>query len=109
MAGYGTQGPPPGGNVNQGTSILIVIVVTFALVLLLFGLRLVTRIFIVRSMGWDDYTIIAATITSSLAPRYVRATKANKHTDGCCCEHWFQSQVYTERRWQTSVLPKRAA
>lgn len=54
--------PPADGDQNHGTRMLIVIVTTFTIVVVILCLRLSVRLFVVRSMGWDDYSIIAATV-----------------------------------------------
>ena len=54
--------PPPGGDQNRGPAILVTAVVTSSLAVITTMIRLVGRTFIVRSVGWDDYTIVAATV-----------------------------------------------
>ncbi|TGO11086.1 hypothetical protein BTUL_0117g00010 [Botrytis tulipae] len=58
--------PPADGDQGHGTRMLIVIVTTFTVVVVIFCLRLSVRLFVVRSMGWDDYSIIAATAAATV-------------------------------------------
>lgn len=59
-------GPPPDGDVNRGHVILIVTAVTTSLALIVVGLRMFVRLTIVRGVGWDDYTILAASVSKLL-------------------------------------------
>ena len=57
------MGPPPvGGDQNRGPALRDVTIVSFTLVVLALVLRMYSRRFLVRQVGWDDYTIIAATV-----------------------------------------------
>jgi hypothetical protein len=50
---------------NKRTQILSVLIVTTALALITFALRMYVRLRIVKNIGWDDYTMIAATVRDS--------------------------------------------
>ncbi|KAI4267784.1 MAG: hypothetical protein L6R38_008096 [Xanthoria sp. 2 TBL-2021] len=57
------SGPPTSnGDENRQGHILIIGIFATVLSGLVVALRMVTRIWIVRNVGWDDYTIVAATI-----------------------------------------------
>lgn len=51
---------PHSGGEDRGTGILAIVIVVSVLVALTVALRFATRIWIVRSVGWDDYTILMA-------------------------------------------------
>ena len=58
-----SSGPPiSNGDENRQGQILIIGIFATALSGFVVALRMATRIWIVRSVGWDDYTIVAATI-----------------------------------------------
>ena len=54
--------PPPGGDQNHGPALLAVAIVSTTLAIVTTIIRLLGRIFVVRSVGWDDYTIAAAAV-----------------------------------------------
>ena len=59
----GAVGPPPAdGDRSRGSEIWISSLVTVLIVTVLTALRLVTRIGVVRQMGWDDVTILLACV-----------------------------------------------
>ena len=58
---YGT--PPVGGDVNHGVAIEIVLILTTILAVLVLLMRIGVRLLIVHSVGWDDYTILAANVS----------------------------------------------
>jgi hypothetical protein len=51
---------PPEGDVTRGPSILAVLNTTTIIALFFIATRLYTRIVVVRTVGWDDYTLVAA-------------------------------------------------
>ncbi|KAL9631608.1 MAG: hypothetical protein Q9204_004164 [Flavoplaca sp. TL-2023a] len=53
--------PPNGDENRQGGTIITTYLVT-VLASVVVALRMATRIWIVRNVGWDDYTILFATI-----------------------------------------------
>ncbi len=58
-----SSGPPtPNGDENRQGQMLIIGIFATGLSAVVVALRMVTRIWIVRNVGWDDYTIVAATI-----------------------------------------------
>ena len=57
-----SSGPPPQGDVNLGPGIVAVIVVLLTLSIIVVGLRFATRIWIVKKLGWDDWTILFALV-----------------------------------------------
>lgn len=57
------SGPPTSnGDENRQGSILAICIVAAVLSAVMVALRMGTRIWIVRNVGWDDYTIVAALI-----------------------------------------------
>ena len=57
-----SSGPPPhSGDVHRGAGMVATTIFVSVLASVTTSLRLVTRIWIVRNIGWDDYTIIFAT------------------------------------------------
>ncbi|KAL8989785.1 MAG: hypothetical protein Q9169_008280 [Polycauliona sp. 2 TL-2023] len=57
------SGPPTSnGDENRQGHILIIGIFATVLSGVVVALRMITRIWIVRNVGWDDYTIVAATI-----------------------------------------------
>jgi hypothetical protein len=50
---------------NKRTQILCVLTITTTLALVSFALRMYVRLSIIKTIGWDDYTIIAATVRDS--------------------------------------------
>ncbi|KAI4183467.1 MAG: hypothetical protein LQ346_006323 [Caloplaca aetnensis] len=58
-----SSGPPtPNGDENRQGGILGTTIVVTILASVVVALRMATRIWIVRNVGWDDYTILCATI-----------------------------------------------
>ena len=55
-------GPPPKGDQNLGHGIVAVIVVLLTISVIVVALRFATRIWIVRKLGWDDWTILFALV-----------------------------------------------
>ena len=54
--------PPPGGDRSHGPLLLGTSLVTFVAVLVSVCARMFTRTFIIRQVGWDDYTIVLAAV-----------------------------------------------
>lgn len=54
--------PPPEGDHNHGPALLAIAVVSGTLAFMTTIIRMVGRTLIVRSVGWDDYTIVAAAV-----------------------------------------------
>ena len=59
---YSQGSPPSGGDVNRGSSLRAVTIVSFTIVVLSLLLRMWCCIFLVHKVGWDDYTIIGASV-----------------------------------------------
>lgn len=57
-----SEGPPPEGDVNQKTPIIIYIVILIFATILIVTLRFIVRIFITKVIGWDDWTILFALV-----------------------------------------------
>lgn len=55
--------PPPGGDQSKAHSLRVTTVTTFVLVLISVSLRLITRRWVVRQLGWDDFTIVLAAVS----------------------------------------------
>ncbi|KAL9085625.1 MAG: hypothetical protein Q9165_007526 [Trypethelium subeluteriae] len=56
----GGQEPRPIQNATRQTGIIAIAIVAPVLAAIVAALRLITRIWIVRKVGWDDYTIVGA-------------------------------------------------
>ena len=54
--------PPQNPHDNRQTAILINVLLSFIVAAIITTLRMITRIWVVRNVGWDDYTIVAATL-----------------------------------------------
>ena len=59
-------GPPPGGDRSRASSVRIATLTTLVLVFISTSLRIITRRWVVGQFGWDDLTIILATVSTSL-------------------------------------------
>lgn len=57
-----SSGRPPNGDENRQGGILATTVVVVTLTIIVVSMRMATRIWIVKNVGWDDWTIIAATV-----------------------------------------------
>ena len=56
-------GPAPeGGDVNRGPSVTVCVTVLFTASLITTIVRMYVRKYIVRQIGWDDYTICVAMV-----------------------------------------------
>ncbi|KAL8961378.1 MAG: hypothetical protein Q9193_002057 [Seirophora villosa] len=55
-------GPPPYGNDNKGAAIIIGGCITVALATLFVVLRFIVRIWVVKAVWWDDWTILFAAL-----------------------------------------------
>lgn len=61
-----TSDPSPlGGDENRGYQVLIVLIVAFTTAFIPVFLRVWVRFHIAGSLGWDDYTIIAAMVRAA--------------------------------------------
>ena len=56
--------PPPGGDGSRANSVRIAALTTLVLVSISTSLRLITRRWVVGQFGWDDLTIILATVST---------------------------------------------
>lgn len=65
------SGPPPYGDLNLGPGIIASTVVLVAVSAIVVALRLATRWWIVKSIGWDDITIVFAIVRPMSAFRPV--------------------------------------
>ncbi|MCJ1237045.1 hypothetical protein MMC14_005029 [Varicellaria rhodocarpa] len=61
---------PPGGDRDRGYILVAVSVTTFAFVALSGALRLITRAFIIRQLGWDDFCISLALLLSIVSTAF---------------------------------------
>lgn len=66
--------PPPDGDVNKGPIVLSITYSTTAIALFVVSMRMWVRIRIVKSVGWDDYTILLAAVSYT-------ASRVSNHTD----------------------------
>lgn len=56
-------GPPPvGGDRNHGPALLAVSIASATVAFIATSLRILGRTFIVHQVGWDDFTIVIATV-----------------------------------------------
>ena len=58
------SGPPPYGNLDLGPGIMAATAVLDTVSTVVVALRLATRWWIVKSIGWDDITILFAIVRS---------------------------------------------
>lgn len=58
--------PPSFGDKDASTGILITTIVEIVLSIVLVGLRFATRIFLVKRVGMDDWTILFACVSGFL-------------------------------------------
>lgn len=56
---------PPDGDVNKGPVVLAITYVTTSIALVAVALRMFVRVKIVKSVGWDDYAILLASVSAS--------------------------------------------
>ena len=61
MSGRSTSAPPQ-GDVNVSGGILVTTILVTVLAIVLVVLRFATRIWIVKKVGWDDWTILLAAL-----------------------------------------------
>jgi len=61
----GTGPPPADGDVYHGPDVIIVTVVSTAVALAFVATRMYARVFVVRSVGWDDYIILASAVSAN--------------------------------------------
>ncbi|KAL9130807.1 MAG: hypothetical protein Q9217_001110 [Psora testacea] len=54
--------PPPQGDVDQSGGLLATTILVTCLAIIFFALRFATRIWIVKRVGWDDWTILFAVL-----------------------------------------------
>ena len=57
-----SEEPPPGGDQNHGPALLAIAVVSSAIAVATTIIRIIGRTFVLRSVGWDDFTIIIAAV-----------------------------------------------
>lgn len=65
-----SSGPPRNGDENRQGGILATTFVVTILATIVVSMRMATRIWVVKNVGWDDWTIIAATV--GLLPNCLR-------------------------------------
>ena len=59
--------PPPFGDKHNSTLILVMVLVVTVLCTVLVTLRFVIRIWIVKRVGWDDWCILFAWVTTLIS------------------------------------------
>ena len=57
--------PPPQGDKNASAGILATTILVTVLSIILVSLRFATRIWVVKRVGWDDWTILFACVGSA--------------------------------------------
>ena len=57
-----TTTPPPQGDVNVSGGILATTILVTVIAVVLVALRFATRIWVVKRVGWDDWTILFAVL-----------------------------------------------
>ena len=62
--------PPPDGNQNRTAPILGMTIGSLVLSCIFVGLRMYTRTFLAKSVGWDDWTMVAA-LVSTCCPNWM--------------------------------------
>lgn len=60
------SGPPPYGELNLGPGLIAATSVLVGVSFIVVVLRLATRWYIVKNIGWDDITIVLAIVRSKL-------------------------------------------
>lgn len=55
--------PPPDGNQNKTGEVLAMVIAAQTITSLVVGLRMFTRTFLAKCVGWDDWTILAACVS----------------------------------------------
>lgn len=55
--------PPPDGNQNRTGVILAMVIACQTITSTVVGLRMFTRTFLAKCVGWDDWTILAALVS----------------------------------------------
>ena len=106
-------GPPHSINENRGPGILATTWVVSALSSIVTTLRLMTRIWIVRNVGFDDYTIVCATfgivISSGLVALQVHYG-FGRHRNYLSKWQYIECEKYSYREWiqtlQTLIFTK---
>lgn len=63
------QSPPPGGYQNLSGGILATTILVTVLSIILLALRFATLIWIVKRVGWDDWTIFFAVVSKITCQR----------------------------------------
>ncbi|MCJ1373954.1 hypothetical protein MMC20_005184 [Loxospora ochrophaea] len=58
------QDPPVGGDRDRSPALTIMVIVVMSMTIPVVSLRMVTRKFLTRNVGWDDWTIVLAEIGS---------------------------------------------
>lgn len=61
------SGPPPYGGLNLGPGLIASTTVLVAVSAVVVALRVATRWWIVKSIGWDDITIVLAIVGIALS------------------------------------------
>lgn len=64
MSAFTPLPPPPDGDVNKGPAILAVAWFQFPIALAFVAARMYTRRCLLRNVGWDDWTIVIALVSS---------------------------------------------
>lgn len=72
-----STGPPPEGDVDEKTPILIYVVFLITATIAIVVLRFIVRKFITKTIGWDDWTILFALIRKRLRISFCLVAKAD--------------------------------
>ena len=56
------QDPPVGGDRDRSPALTIMVIVVMSMTIPVVSLRMVTRKFLTRNVGWDDWTIVLAEV-----------------------------------------------
>ena len=69
--------PPPIGNADRSGGLLATSILALSSVLIIIALRFVTRIWLVKRVGWDDWCIVFAGVSLLLRERTDRRLLSN--------------------------------
>ena len=98
-----STGPPPlHGDENRQAGIIATTFVVTVLACLAVALRMVTRIWIVRSVGWDDYTILCAAVGTILGTALDLVEihyGLGRHRYFLPEWHWIEFEKYSYGEW----------
>ncbi|KAK0610914.1 hypothetical protein B0T14DRAFT_413473, partial [Immersiella caudata] len=99
--------PPPDGDADKGPILLAVTIVTTMVALIIVALRMFVRIKIVKNVGWDDHTIVGASLLAILVMIFEIISVS--YGNGRHMYYLSSSSIIQASKWSRATTPPNLA